>query len=117
MRDQRGLTLTSFLFWAVILALVGVIGLRMAPAYAEYFEVKKTMEYAMTEYNGQNAQSVRRNYDLKASAGYSEDVVKGKDIEFSRENNQLVMSVSWTKKLPVVANVSLLLDFDVTVKK
>jgi hypothetical protein len=113
---QQGLSLIGFLFWGALVAFFLLIAIRMAPAYAEYFEVKKTMEKSIAEYNGNNAYEVRRNYDLKASAGYAEDI-KGKDIEFSRENGQLVMSVAWTRKLPLFGNVSLLLDFDVTVHK
>lgn len=113
---QAGLSLIGFLFWAAIVAFVGLIGIRVVPAYAEYFQVKRTMGQAIQEYDGNNAASVRRNFDLKASAGYAEGI-KGSDIEFARDKGHLVMAVSWNRKLPLFANVSLLLDFDVTVEK
>ena len=38
--------------------------------------------------------------------------MSGKDIEVTKTKNEITASVSWTRKLPMVANVSLLLDFD-----
>src|SRR5438128_2649650 len=95
-KRQQGLSLMGFLLWGVLIAFLMIVGIQLVPLYAEYYEVKKTMEKSIPEYDGNNSASVRRNYDLKASAGYAEDV-KGKDIEFSRENGQLVMSVAWTR--------------------
>ena len=40
--------------------------------------------------------------------------VSAKDVEVTRTGNTITASVSWQKKLPLVSNVSLLLDFDAT---
>jgi hypothetical protein len=108
--------MTGFLFWGALIAFFGVIGIQLVPLYAEYYEVKKTMEKAVQEYDGNNAQKVRSNYDLYASAGYAEGV-KGKEMEFAREDGQLIMSVAWQRKRHLVGNISLLLDFEVSVHK
>ncbi len=49
--------------------------------------------------------------DRKLSADYA-DAVTAKDVEVTRAGNVVTAAVSWEKKLPLVSNVSLLLEFD-----
>jgi hypothetical protein len=58
----------------------------------------------------------RRDFDLKASVGYIESV-HGPDVDLSKQDNKLVASASWNRTLPLVGNVSLLLDFNASASK
>ena len=43
--------------------------------------------------------------------GYIESV-QGRDIEIAKSKNEVTASASWNRKLPLVANVSLFLEFE-----
>ena len=114
---QDGLTMTGFLFTAIVAVAVVMIGFRMLPPYIEYFTVKKIMAKTLDDAKqGFSLYQFRRDFDLKASADYI-DSVKGSDIEVSKEGNNLVATAAWTRTLHLVGNVSLLLEFEATTTK
>jgi len=43
MKDQRGMTLIGMVVVCIVIVLVAVGGLKIAPAYIEYFKVKKAI--------------------------------------------------------------------------
>ena len=111
---QRGFTITGFIFTAIVVVGVLMIGFRMLPPYIEYFTVKKVMGRTLEETKEPfSLFQFRRDFDLKASADYI-DSVKGSDIEVGKEGNNLVATASWTRTLHLVGNVSLLLEFEAT---
>ena len=94
---QAGLTLIGFLFVA---AVVVVIALKA---------VAGALDDAV---DGQPA-TVRRFFERRISADYVESV-RWQDLEVTKQNNQIVGTISWERRMPLVYNVSLLLDFEVT---
>ena len=111
-KRQRGLSMLGFLFVAAVVVTCVMIGFRVMPAYIEYYSVNKALEEALANTKDLNsAAEVRSAFQKRADAGYIESV-NGKDLEVTKNKNEVTASVSWTRKLPLVANVSLLLDFD-----
>jgi hypothetical protein len=109
---QRGLSMLGFLFVAAVVVACVMIGFRVMPAYIEYYSVNKALEEALANTKDLNSTAeVRSAFQKRADAGYIESV-NGKDLEVTKNKNEVTASVSWTRKLPLVANVSLLLDFD-----
>lgn len=110
---QAGLTLIGFLFVAAVVMVVALIGFRVLPSYIEYFAVKKAVAGALDDaVDGQPA-TVRKFFERRISADYV-DSVRWQDLVVTKENNQIIGSISWERRMPLVYNVSLLLDFDVT---
>lgn len=111
---QRGLSMIGFLFVAVVVVTSVMIGFRVTPAYIEYYSVTKALERALYEAKDLNsAAEIRAAFQKHADAGYIESV-NGKDIDIAKNKNEVTASASWTRKLPLVGNVSLLLDFEAT---
>jgi len=111
-QTQRGLSMIGFLFVAIVVVTVAMIGFRVAPAYIEYYSVNKALEKALYETKDLNStMEIRKNFQKIADAGYIESVTE-KDIEIVKNKNEITASASWTRKLPLVANASLLLDFE-----
>ena len=114
---QGGLTMTGFLFTAIVAVAVVMIGFRMVPPYIEYYTVKKIMAKTLDDSKqGFSLYQFRRDFDLKASADYI-DSVQGSDIQVTKEGNNLVATASWTRTLHLIGNVSLLLEFEATATK
>lgn len=115
-RSQRGLSMVGFLFVAAVVMVVALLAFRMVPAYIEYYTVQRALENALADTNDPTLANVRRAMERKLDADYA-DAVTAKDVDVVRSGNVVTASVSWEKKLPLVYNVSLLLEFDVRATK
>jgi hypothetical protein len=116
-RSQAGLTMTGFLFTAAVVVVVVVVGFRVMPAYIEYFSVQKALGEALAQTRDLNETAqIRRAFQNRVDAGYIESV-GGRDLDIRKIGNEYVASVAWTRKLPLVSNVSLLIEFDASAKR
>ena len=112
--QQRGLSMIGFLFVATVVVISVMLGFRVAPSYIEYYSVTKALQDAL--YDAKNIDSpaeIRSAFQKRADAGYIESVT-GKDVDVVKDKNAVTASASWTRKLPLVGNASLLLDFEAT---
>jgi Tfp pilus assembly major pilin PilA len=111
MNKQKGLSLTDFLFWAIIIAVVGLIGAILVPSYMEYLTIKKTVNdisHLTGEYK--NATEVRQAYDRQANIDGVETVA-AKDLEISKAGDRFVIKFDYEKRVKLVGNVSLLIEY------
>jgi hypothetical protein len=115
-RRPRGLTMIGFLFVVVVLVVVALLAFRMIPSYIEHYTIQKVLEGALADSNDLSVVTIRRAVDRRLAADYA-DAIVGKDVEVSRVGNAITASVSWQVKLPLVSNVSLLLDFDASASR
>jgi hypothetical protein len=114
---QSGISIIGFMFVVAVVLAMAMIGFRMLPSYIEYFSVEKTLRQTLAgARDGVTLAEIRRDFDLKASADYVESV-RGTDVELVKEGNELVLSATWSKTLPLVGNVSILLDFQASASK
>jgi len=110
--QQRGLSLVGFMFVAAMVVCFVMIGFRLTPAYIEYYSVQKALEQALADAKDLNSVAeIRAAFQRRADAGYI-DSVTGKDIDVVKGKNEVTASATWTRKLPLVGNVSLFVDFD-----
>jgi hypothetical protein len=116
MRRERGLTIVGFVFVAVVVVTVALIGFRVMPAYVEYYSVQKALETALEESPTGNIAEIRRAFDRKISAGYVESV-RPTDIQVSRQGNAITASIAWQRVLHMIGNASILLEFDATASR
>ena len=114
---QRGLSMIGFLFVAAVVIVVVMVGFRVMPAYIEWYSIQKALEKALVETKDLNSsQEIRSAFQRVADAGYIESV-SSKDIEITKSKNEVTASTSWTRKLPMVANASILLEFEASATK
>ena len=111
---QSGLSLLWFIFVVAVVLVVAVVGFRVMPAYIEYFSVQKALGDALSQAReiGDTAE-IRKAFQKRVDSGYIESV-GGRDLEVRKVDNEYVASVAWTRKLPLVSNVSLLIEFEAT---
>ena len=114
---QQGMTFIGLL---CILALVGVIlyaGIRLTPLYLNYMKVAKIMEATATEVKGDNPEPgemrriIERHWTVDDPTG-----LDAKDIEITKDEGGVQMHVAYDDAVPYVANVSLSVHFEKTVK-
>lgn len=113
---QRGVSLIGFIFVTAVVLVVALLAFRTIPAYIEWYTIQKALTEAMADTNDPTLNNIRRAMDRKLSADYA-DAVSPKDIEVRREGNTIIAYVAWEKRLPLVHNASLLLDFEASASR
>jgi len=110
--QQRGLTMFSFLFFAVVFISVAMLAMKLVPAYIEFFSVKKILN-TMGQESGLKSKSnaeIRNDFIKRANVSYV-TVVKPEDLTIDRRNGGLVVSADYVFRSKLVGNVSLVVDF------
>jgi len=113
---QRGAT---FLGMVVILAILGFAlyaAIRLTPVYLEYMAVVRALEQTAKENAGTSSpQDLRNALDRRWTI---EDIhsITPKDIEIKKVGSGYSMRAWYRAEAPFVANVSLVADFDKTVR-
>ena len=112
MRDQAGVSLTGFIFFLTIAALIAVVGMKVVPTAVEYLAIKKAIVSAKSA--GSSAREIQAAFDRQSSVGYI-DSVAGKDLEVTRNSDGgFEVSVAYEKKIALFGPVSLLIDYEAT---
>jgi len=110
MRNQRGITVLGMLAIGIIIVFVAIGGLKIAPAYIEYFTVKKAIVGVAQTTGKGTVGEVRQAFDRRAQID-DIDVISGKDLEITKEGNDIVISFAYPKRIPLFGNVSVVIEF------
>ena len=111
MKRQRGLSLIGFIFLAAIVGFVMFTSFRCVPAWTEYFSLKKVLQATANEFSV-DAQGAVIRASFSRRASIDDLPVKGSDVEISKDNGKIGLSVAYQRKVPVAGNMSLLFDFE-----
>lgn len=114
MRKQKGLSLTGAVAWGVALIFVLLLAFKIGPAYMEYFTIQKHLriiagdsESTRTRASVERAFALRGAIDDMPSIGPS-------DLQIDKDGNEVTLSASYSKRIPLFGNVSVCLDFNPT---
>lgn len=110
---QRGISLFGFLMLAVVVILVAILGMKVVPPYIHNAQIAQIFKAIAADSQMQNASvgDIRTSYLRRADVNYITDI-KPEDIEISRDNGRLELSASYVIRVPLVANITLLLEFN-----
>ncbi len=108
---QRGVSMFGILLICVGMVLVAIGGLKVVPAYIEYFAVKKAVTGIVQSGEAKGTVAdIRRSFDKRAQVD-DITVVSGGDLEITKEGSDVVVSFAYPKKIPLFGNVSIFFDF------
>jgi len=111
--QQHGLSFSGFIFGAFLLVLASITGLKVIPAYIQYGQIKNTFAAIAHDPDMQNAtaRDIRSSFEKRADI---DDItaIKSDEIEISNDKGNLVLSASYSVKVPLAGNVSLFLEFN-----
>ncbi|MEK7708430.1 MAG: DUF4845 domain-containing protein [Pseudomonadota bacterium] len=113
LQKQKGISLSGLLVWSVILILIAISGLRIAPAYIEFSTIQKNLTAIVKDTNSQNMDlnQIRLSFNRRAQIDNIKSI-SGQDIKINKENGRIVLSAEYTTKIPLIANLSLTIDFE-----
>jgi Tfp pilus assembly major pilin PilA len=110
MKNQRGVTLVGMVVICIAIVIVAIGGLKIAPAYIEYYKVKKAIVAIAQANRGGTVGDVRRAFEMR-SAIDDIDVIGPKDLDITKEGNDVVISAGYSKRIPLFGNVNVVIDF------
>ena len=113
---QLGVSLSGLLMGCVILIALAVLGMKLFPSYMEFFAIKKAVTAMANEKRGASVAEIRKSFDARAVV---DDIstVKGSDLEITKQGNEVVISASFRKEIPLFGNLGMYIDFAASSKE
>lgn len=115
---QQGMTFLGILVLVIVVGAWVYAGIRLVPKYLEYMRVAATLEKVRDEYDSNPGttefmlrKAVERHFDIEMV-----EIISSNDIEIKREGGIFTMRAAYDDTVPLVSNISFLLEFDKTVE-
>lgn len=112
-KSQRGVSFVGFILIAAGVIFVAILGMKVVPAYvhsAQIAQILRTIA-ADPDMQGASIKEIKDSYGKRANMNYITDITS-QDIEVSKDDGQLSLSTSYSVKIPLVGNATLVLEFN-----
>jgi len=109
---QSGIGFVGMIMVAAGLIFVTILGMKLVPAYmhsAQIAQILKTIAHDPAM-QGATISEIKQSYSKRANINYITDIT-AEDLEISKGDGQLSLSASYSVKIPVAGNITLLLEF------
>jgi competence protein ComGC len=115
---QKGMTFIGMVLVIVVIIAIAVIGIKVTPAYIEFSGVKNAIKYVAKDgaFANMSKNEIISAFDKSAATGYV-TVIKGSDLIIEKTETGNVVTAEYQVTIPIVANASVLLDFNATSAK
>ena len=115
---QQGMTFLGILVLVIVVGAWVYAGIRLVPKYLEYMRVASTLEKVRDEYDSNPGttefmlrKAVERYFDIEMV-----EIISSNDLEIKREGGTFTMRAAYDDTVPLVYNISFLVQFDKTVE-
>jgi Domain of unknown function (DUF4845) len=107
-RRQRGLSIIGLIFIGLIVVGLLSLGFRTVPAVIEYIAIERAVQKITGE--GATVSEIKAAFDRHATI---DDItsIKSSDLDITKEGDRIVVSYAYTKRIPILDNVALVIDF------
>lgn len=113
MHKQQGMTFIGLVLMIAAIVFVAVIGMKLTPAYIEYFSVKKALARIANDpgFNEMSRNDIVASFNRTATID-NISVIDGSDLVVERgAGGQAVVTADYETIVPLIGNVSALLEF------
>ncbi|MBV8504032.1 MAG: DUF4845 domain-containing protein [Paucibacter sp.] len=108
---QRGVSLFGLLFWAILLAFVGVVAAKTFPTVLEYVTIKRVIHKIALDNPG-TVPAVRAEFEKARQVEYSISSIASEDLVVTKENDKLVISFAYDRQIELFGPVFLLIKYE-----
>lgn len=115
-RRQRGVTLFGLMFWAILIGMTALVVMRVLPTVNEFYTIQRAVDKVAKE-GGGTVPEIRNAFEKQKQIEYSITSIGGKDLQITKENEQVVVSFAYDKEIELVAPVYLLIKYEGRSKK
>ena len=107
---QRGITLIGLVLWAIVVAAIALVVLKVFPTVNEYWTILRAVN-KIAATNPSTVQEVRAAFERTKEIEYSISSIGGSDLAVTKENDQLVIRFGYDKEIELVSPVFLLIKY------
>jgi hypothetical protein len=107
---QRGVTLLGLLFWAIVVAVVALIVIRVLPTINEFTTIQRAVKKIAQDQPATVAEA-RKAFDRQKDIEYSISSISGQDLQITKENDKVVIRFAYDKEVPLFDPVFLLIKY------
>jgi len=108
--SQRGITLIGLLFWAIVVAFIALIVIRVLPTVNEYSTILRAVQQIAKAAPATVAEA-RAAFEKQKEVEYSISSISGKDLQVTKENDKVVIRFAYDKEVPIFEPVFLLIKY------
>ena len=107
-QQQRGMSLIGLIFVGLIVVFLLILGSKVVPAVVEYIAIERAVQKIKNE-----ASTVRDIQTAFERHRTIDDItsITAADLDITKEGDKVVISYAYQKKIPILDNVSLVIDF------
>jgi hypothetical protein len=105
------LALSGLLSWGVVIAVVAMLGIRVAPEYLTYFKIVKAVKAVALNSSGKTVPEIRASFAKYLEVEHVSTITPA-DLDISKEGNDVVIAFAYESRIPLISNISLLIDFE-----
>jgi len=110
---QRGVSISGFLTVVAVLVFLAISGMKLIPAYIQDKTIRSKFYEVAHDPDLQNSPAnVIRSAFSKRVTVTDITALKTEDIEVTKDASGIILSASYTVKIPIFGNASLLLEFN-----
>jgi len=110
MKYQRGVALSGLIFWGIVVAMLALLAMKVVPTSIEYYKVLKDAKAAVAKVGPDaTVADVRRAFDNFANIDSLD--FKAEQLDISKDSGKIIASFDYDKKIPLFANVSLVINY------
>lgn len=105
---QRGLSLIGLIFIGMIVVALLSLGFKTVPAVIEYIAIERAVQKIKNE--GSTVRDIQAAFERHRTI---DDItsITSRDLDITKEGDKVVISYAYQKKIPILDNVSLVIDF------
>ena len=110
---QRGLGFFGLVLVAAGIIFVAIVGMKLVPPYihsAQIAQIFRTMVNDPAMHDA-SIKEIKDSYDKRANIDYITDITS-EDIDIIKVGGRLSISASYSVKIPLAGNITLLLEFN-----
>ena len=113
MKLQGGFGLNQVMIGGVVVALLALLGMKVLPDWIEYGKVVKALKATAIDQTLKDASvaQVRAAFARRAEIDEIKSI-SAQDLDITKEAGDLVISVEYSRKIPLFGNASLVFDFE-----
>ncbi|MCX7896602.1 MAG: DUF4845 domain-containing protein [Rhodocyclaceae bacterium] len=108
---ERGLTLMGLLVVLLVFGAIALLSMRMMPAIVEYWQIKKALAAIVKDPTAKESPAALRKAFERHAVVSDIRSISAHDLEIRQEQGRWVVSFAYEKRVPLAGNVSLLFDF------
>ena len=107
---RRGITMIGLLLWAIVVAFVALIAVRVLPTLNEYSTILRAVQ-KIAQSEPASVAAARDAFSKQTEIEYSISSISAKDLQVTKENDKVVIRFAYDKEVEIFEPVFLLIKY------